>query len=220
MSTKCDKQLAWWLSLANLYQPQLVAAAGQDAGHPGFASKVRRPAGPRPAAIEPLFTPSDPLHDQLVGWGNDPDQYLWDLAGIAKSAISNVVEAHAAGQLPKTIIVPHGSHFMAPLRLRLSAAGQIELADRPNPLDDLLALLRGQSAAILGICPVCAKLFQRLRRDQKCDNRTCRDTYRQRLFRQRHARQFAAVPGFADRLRVARAAKPVRAEPGRPPRSG
>jgi len=100
--------------------------------------------------------------------------------------VSNIVEVHAAGKLPKEIIIADWSKFAAPLLLRLSAAGQIELADRLNPLDDLLALLRGKSAATLGSCPVCAQLFERLRRDQKCDHRICRDTYRQRLFRQRH----------------------------------
>jgi hypothetical protein len=186
MPTKCDKELAWWLSLANLYQPPLSPPAAQAANHSGFSGKVRRLAGLRPAPIEPLLTPGDPLRNQLVGWGNDPDQYLWALAGIAKSVVSNVVEAHTAAQLPKTITVPQESNFMAPLLLRLSAAGAIELAERPNPLDDLLALLQGKNAAALGICPICAQLFERLRRDQKCDNRVCRDAYRQRLFRQRH----------------------------------
>jgi len=188
MPIKCDKKLAWWLGLVNLRRTH------QAAGDSGFADKVRQLEGPTPAPVETLLNP-DCWLDLLIAAGSNPDQCLWELAGVADSVVSKIVESNAAGKLPKEILIADWSRFAAPLLLRLSATGQVERADRLNPLDDLLALLRGQSAATLGICPVCAKLFERLRRDQKCDLRSCRDTYRQRLFRQRHEHKDpAAVP--------------------------
>jgi hypothetical protein len=203
--TKCDKKLAWWLRLVNLHRTHQPACSS------GFTDKVRLLGGPTPAPVETLLNP-DCWLDLLIAAGSDPDQCLWELAGVADSVLSKIVESHAAGKLPKEILVADWSKFAAPLLLRVSAAGQIERADHLNPLDDLLALLRGESAASLGICPVCAKLFERLRRDQKCDIKRCRDTYRQRLFRQRHehkGRHFAL-----SRMAVARNKRYPLLEPG------
>jgi len=194
MPAKCDNRLAWWLDLVNLRR------AHQLGGNSGFADRVHQLGGSMPVTVETLLDPGDSWPDMLIASGNEPDQCLWELAGIADSVVSKIVEVHAAGKLPKEIIIADSPKFAAPLLLRLSAADQIELADRLNPLDDLLALLRGKSAATLGICPVCVQLFERLRSDQKCDHRICRDTYRQRLFRQRleaKARRRSAPCGAA-----------------------
>lgn len=84
----------------------------------------------------------------------------------------------------------HRSEFAAPLILFVSDAGEVIKAYRPEPLaNGLMTLLKGRNAKLVGKCSVCGKLFQRLRRDQKCDIRRCRDTLRQRRHRARVRRR-------------------------------
>lgn len=152
-------------------------------GNKGFADQVRKLKGPRPEGIGVLLDPSDPLNNWPIGLGNDPDQCLWGIAGVANSVLSTLAEV-ASARRSKEIVVVDWSKFSAPLVLSVSAAGKVEQAYRPEPLaNDLLSVVRGKNLAAIGVCPICAKLFQRLRRDQKCDDRHCRDAYRQRLFR-------------------------------------
>jgi hypothetical protein len=192
MPSKCDNQLEWWISLANLHKAALPSVGHARAGTKGFAEQVRKLKGPRPEGVGILLEPSDPLNDRLIGWGNDPDQCLWGIAGVANSVLSKLAGLGEAWGPSKEIVVADRSTFTAPLLLSVSAAGKVEQAYRPEPLaNDLLSVVRGKNVAAIGICPMCEKFFQRLRRDQKCDNRRCRDAYRQRLFRVRH-RQYEA----------------------------
>jgi hypothetical protein len=82
--------------------------------------------------------------------------------------------------------VPEGGSFrrLVELCLSVSTSGKVAEAYRPEPLaSDLLSIIRGKSVDTLGACPICKKLFERLRKDQRCDNRRCRDAYRQRRYR-------------------------------------
>jgi len=68
----------------------------------------------------------------------------------------------------------------------ISRSGRVEEAHRPEPVaNSLLALLKHKNIDLFGKCAICGKLFQRLRSDQACDNRRCRDNFRQRRFRSR-----------------------------------
>lgn len=170
--------------MANLHAAELPSALSPARPNKGFADKVRRLEGPRPEGIDVLLNPQDPFRDWLMASGNEPDKCLWDLAGVARSLLSNLSELRKARALPKEIIVAAWSNFIAPLLLSVSSSGTVEKAYRPEPLaSDLLPLLRGKKIDAIGTCPVCGKLFQRLRKDQQCDNRHCRDRYRQRRFR-------------------------------------
>jgi hypothetical protein len=180
---KCDKELAWWLNLANLYKTELISLSVPESGHKGFAAKVSQLKGPRPEGVEILLNPRGPLADRLIGLGNDPDTCLWGLAGVANSLFSGLSDVPEG--ISKEIVVADWSDFRAPLILAVSNRGEIAQAYRPEPLaSGLLSLLKGKKASALGTCPVCGKLFERLRRDQQCDNRRCRDSYRQRRFRE------------------------------------
>ncbi len=192
MPSKCDNPLEWWISLANLHKAALPSLGNTLCGNKGFADQVRKLKGPRPEGIGILLDPSDPLNDRLIGLGNDPDQCLWAIAGVANSVLSNLAGLDVARRRSKEIVVADWSKFTAPLILSVSAAGKVEQAYRPEPLaNDLLSVVRGKNAGAVGVCPICERLFQRLRRDQKCDNRRCRDAYRQKLFRARQ-RQYEA----------------------------
>jgi hypothetical protein len=153
-------------------------------GNPGFAQRARRLAGPRPPSVILLLNRRDPLSDRLIGWGDDPDKCLWGLAGVAVSVLSELSELQRKKNMSREIIIADWSHFTAPLIMFVASTGKITEARRPEPLaTELLPLLLGRNVRTLGMCPVCGKLFERLRRDQQCDTRACRDTYRQRRFR-------------------------------------
>ncbi len=186
MRLKCDKRLDWWIRLANLHAAELPSALGPASPNKGFADKVRRLEGPRPEGIDVLLNPQDPFRDRLIAFGNEPNQCLWALAGVTSSLLSELSKLREAGKLPNEITVADWSDFTAPLLLSVSSSGTVEKAYRPEPLaSDLLSLLQGKKIDAIGACPVCGKLFQRLRKDQQCDNRHCRDAYRQRRFRAR-----------------------------------
>jgi hypothetical protein len=124
------------------------------------------------------------MRDLLVGVGSDPDKYLWGLAGVTDSVLSKVSELDESQQFPKEVIFADWTAFAAPLILSVSRSGEVAEAYRPEPLvNDLLSIIRGKSVATLGTCPICKNLFERLRKDQKCDNSRCRDAYRQRRHR-------------------------------------
>ena len=184
MAVKCDKRLDWWIQLANLHRQELPSAPAPLRPNPGFAGRVRRLRGPRPEAIGIVLNPKGPWRDLLIGLDDDPDQCLWRLASVANSILSNLSGLREAVQFPKELILADWSNFTAPLILRFSGSRTVKEAYRPEPLSSgLLALLKRKNVDLLGTCPICGKLFQRLRRDQACDNRRCRDTLRQRRFR-------------------------------------
>lgn len=190
MKLKCDRSLDWWIRLANLHAAVLSLGSDSPVPNQGFADKVRRLEGPPPEGIDVLLNPQDPLRDWLIAFGNERDQCLWGLAGVANSLLSKLSGLRNAKNPPQEIIVADWSKFTAPLLVSVSPSGTIEKAYRPEPLaDDLLPLLRGKNVSRVGTCPICGRLFQRLRRDQQCDNRRCRDTYRQRRFRAKRGRR-------------------------------
>jgi hypothetical protein len=188
MPSKCDNRLEWWISLANLHKEELPSVGNALSGPARFADLVRKLKGPRPESLGVLLSPTDPLRDKLIALDNDPDVCLWGIAGVAHSVLSALAELNSPREQGKEIIVADWSQFTAPLILSVSAAGKVERADRPEPLIDLLSVVREKNVDVLRVCPVCEKLFQRLRQDQKCDDRHCRDAYRQRLFRVRQRR--------------------------------
>jgi hypothetical protein len=184
LAAKCDKRLVWWIRLANLHRQDLRTVSDPIAGNKGFSDKVRKLRGPRPEGVDALLSPSDPMRDLLVRAGNDPDKCLWGLAGVADSVLSKISELCEAKHFPKEVVFADWLTFAAPLILSVSASGKVDEAYRPEPLaNDLLSTIRGKSVATLGTCPICKNLFERLRKDQKCDNRRCRDAYRQRRYR-------------------------------------
>lgn len=184
LAAKCDKRLDWWIRLANLHRQDLPTVYDPIGGKKGFSVKVGKLRGPRPEGVDALLSPSDPTRDLLVRAGNDPDKCLWGLAGVADSILSKMSELGEAKQFPKEIVFADWSNFAAPLILAVSTSGKIAEAYRPEPLaNDLLSIIREKSVANLGTCPICKKLFERLRKDQKCDNRRCRDANRQRRYR-------------------------------------
>ena len=184
MASKCDKKLEWWIQLANLHRQELRSAPEPLLPKQGFANRVRRLRGARPAAIDIVLKPKNPRRQRLIALGRPTDRYLWPLASVANSILSELSGLRRAARLPKEIIVPDWSDSVAPVTLRVSSSGTVEEAYRPEPLgSSLLVLLRGKNIDRLGICPICKRLFQRLRRDQACDNRRCRDTFRQRRYR-------------------------------------
>jgi hypothetical protein len=183
---KCDRRLAWWLDLANLHKAAIASAADGGARSRGFAAKVRQLKRPRPEGVEILLNPSTPFHDRLIGFGNNPDDCLWGLAGVANSLLSELSSVRKG--VSKEIVVADWSNFRAPLILDVTNAGEVAQAYRPEPLADLLSLLKQKKTSALGTCAVCGNLFEPLRRDQQCDNRRCRDAYRQRRFRSRQRR--------------------------------
>jgi hypothetical protein len=183
---KCDKKLDWWLGLANLHQ--LALGSASPSVSKGFAQKVRKLKGQLPEGVSILLNPTNPIHDRLIGFGNDPDHCLWGIAGVANSLLSGLASLSGTAKQTKEIVIADWSKFVAPLIVSVTAAGQIERAYRPDPLsDDLLPAVREKSVGALGACPVCDRLFQRMLRDQKCDNRRCRDAYRQRVHRAKQA---------------------------------
>src|SRR5271169_1454236 len=178
MAAKCDKRLNWWISLSNLYLQELPTIAGPTVGSPGFAQRVRRLTGPRPQSVNLLLNPSDPVSDRLIALGDDPDQCLWGIAGVALSVLSSLSELQRKKNISQEIVIADWSHFTAPLIVFVASTGEITKAHRPEPLaTDLLTLLLKKNVRTLGVCPVCRTLFERLRRDQQCDTRACRDTY-------------------------------------------
>jgi hypothetical protein len=196
MASKCDRGLEWWIQLANLHRQEWPSAPAPLRPSPGFADQVRRLRGPRPTGIDIVLNPKGPWRDRLIGFGDDPDQCLWRLASVANSILSKLSELREAAQLPKEITIADWSAFTAPLILCISASGTVEEAHRPEPLaSGLLVLLKHKNIDMFGTCPICGKLFQRLRRDQACDNRRCRDTFRQRRYRASQLQSRQAVPG-------------------------
>jgi hypothetical protein len=151
------------------------------AGKPGFSSLVGELGGPQPEGVDALFGRGD---QPLTGAGIDPDRYLWGLAGAADSVLSKISELGDARQFSTEVVFADWTAFAAPLTLVVSQTGEVVEAYRPDPLaNDLLSIIKGRSVRNLGTCPVCKRLFERLRKDQKCDNRRCRDAYRQQRHR-------------------------------------
>jgi hypothetical protein len=183
LAAKCDKRLGWWIRLANLHLQVLPAVSNPIAGNKGFSDQVRKLKGPRPQGVDVLLSPRYQMRDLLVGVGSDPDKYLWGLAGVTNSVLSKISELGEAQQFPKEVVFADWTSFAAPLTLSVSTSGEVAEADRPEPLVDLLSIIRGMSVNTIGTCPICRKLFERLRSDQMCDSRRCRDTHRQRLYR-------------------------------------
>jgi hypothetical protein len=181
MAAKCDKPLDWWIRLANLHRLALPTVSDPIAGKPGFSSLVGELGGPRPEGVDALFGPGD---QPLTGAGIDPDRYLWGLAGVADSVLSKISELGDARKFSTEVVFADWATFAAPLTLVVSQTGEVVEAYRPEPLvNDLLPIIRGRSVRNLGTCPVCKRLFERLRKDQKCDNRRCRDAFRQQRHR-------------------------------------
>jgi hypothetical protein len=188
LAAKCDKRLDWWIRLANLHRQDLRTVSDPIAGNKGFSDKVGKLRGPRPEGVHALLSPRDPMRDPmrdlLIGVGSDPDKCLWALAGVADSILSKISELDEAKQFPKEVVFADWSTFAAPLILSVSTSGKVAEAYRPEPLaNDLLSIIRGKSVNTIGACPICKKLFERLRSDQKCDSRRCRDIHRQRRYR-------------------------------------
>ena len=202
MNAKRDKALNWWIRLANFYGAELQAAPDSNSPSNGFADKVRELEGPRAEGVDILLNPTNPIHDRLIGFGNDPDRCLWNLAGVANSVLSSLSGVRMGAA--KEMVIADWSEFAAPLILSVSDAGEIIKAYRPEPLaSGLMTLLKGRNAKLVGKCSVCGRLFQRLRRDQKCDSERCRDTLRQRRHRARVRRR--QVKGHRDLKSRARA---------------
>jgi hypothetical protein len=183
MVPKCDKRLGWWIRLANLHRQDLPTVSDPIAGNKGFSDRVRKLKGPRPEGVDALLSPRDQVRDRLIGVGSNPDKYLWGLAGVTNSVLSKIWELGAAQQFPKEVVVVDWTTFAAPLILSISASGEVAEAYRPEPLADLFLTIKGKGVDTLGTCPICKKLFERLRKDQKCDDSRCRDVYRQRRHR-------------------------------------
>jgi hypothetical protein len=151
------------------------------AGKPGFSSLVGELGGPQPEGVDALFGRGD---QPLTGAGIDPDRYLWDLAGVADSVLSKISELGDARKFSTEVVIADWTAFAAPVTLVVSQAGEVVEAYRPDPLaNDLLSIIKGRSVRNLGTCPVCKRLFERLRKDQKSDNRRCRDAFRQQRHR-------------------------------------
>src|SRR5215469_16269104 len=181
LAAKCDRRLDWWLRLANLHRLVLPTVSDPVAGKAGFSSQVGELGGPRPEGVDALFRRGD---QPLIGAGIDPDRYLWGLAGVADSVLSKISELGDAREFSTKVVIADWSTFAAPLILAVSQAGEVVEAYRPEPLgNDLLSIIKGRNVCNLGTCPVCKRLFERMRKDQKCDSRHCRDAYRQRRHR-------------------------------------
>jgi hypothetical protein len=178
--------------LANLHKTEIVSVIGLQAPQ-GFAAKVRQLNGTRPEAVEILLNPGNPFENRFIGFGSDSDSALWGLAGVTNTVLSGLLDIGKG--VSKELIVADWSNVSAPLIISVSNDGEIVRADRPEPLaGDLLLLLKGKKTSALGTCPVCGRFFERLRKDQLCDNRRCRDALRQRKFRGAHRRARTQAP--------------------------
>ena len=188
-STAQRAGLDWWIQLSNAHGEALHSVTDPFRGAPDFAKLVHRLKGQPPEAVQALLDEDSALRQQLVGFGNDPDSSLWRLASIAHSILSWLAKFPDSGEQQGELVVMDWSDFRSPLIITVGTSGVVQRAYRPEPLaSDLLALLEGIDAHLLGCCPICGRLFQRLRHDQKCDSPACRDTYRQRLYRTQHAK--------------------------------
>jgi hypothetical protein len=191
MPSKCDKGLDWWVRFANLQRQESPTSPGGGRSSPGFANRVRRLRGPCPKEIAIVLKPKGPWVDRLIGFGDDPDQCLWRLASVANSILTYLSELSST-KLPAQMTLADWSAFTAPVLLDISRSGTVEKAYRPEPLaNSLLPVLERKNINLFGTCPVCGRLFQRLRRDQACDSRRCRDNYRQRRYRESQERRRA-----------------------------
>jgi hypothetical protein len=189
MDPKCDVGLLWWFGIANLYRREHKRHQrdGEPTASPaGFGDLVRGLEGQAPVAVEMLLRPLATAEYLFAGLVKDADGCLWRLAGVAESILSHLAERHASPKPELPITVADWSDFPVPINLEIAGDGEVARAYRPDPLaDGLLVLIRGKNVASFGLCPVCDQLFERRRRDQLCDRRTCRDTERQRRFRRK-----------------------------------
>ena len=192
MPAKCDAELGWWITLANLHKRELPQVIDLNSASKGFADKVRKLTGPLPEEVAIVLGAHPPLRHALIVVGNEPDQSTWGLAGVTNALLSELASARDARKLPRDVVIADWSGFVAPLILSISASGVIESAQRSEPLAKLLDLLRHKTIAIIGSCPVCGMLFERLRRDQTCDTTRCRDIHRQRRNRKTHQENMRA----------------------------
>jgi hypothetical protein len=208
MIRKWDARLAWWLNLANLHgcstgtnrfegevlipmvggddilrrivrgssresntSPQIGLALFRDWEHSvpqGFAGQVSRlePFEHRPPGLD-LFLRAYP-----------PDDRAWSLAGIARALFVYLAE-DASGEALVNFTLPSAGVLIA----RLSSDGACSL-QRRDVIDPLIDLLDGRKD-LIGKCPLCGQVFERLRKDQQCDTRRCRDAWRKRDWRKR-----------------------------------
>jgi hypothetical protein len=209
LTRKWDRRLAWWLSLANLYGG---ATSGRSANRfegegfiPSVADPDKRshiPAGFESTSPHPLvagvgfYSPCEypvpdgiaakalrlrPLEDRPPAvdaiLAMRSDDVAWKLARVARSVFVFLAERPAARPLLDWGI--SGSSLLA-ITFARDGAWQIE---RIDPIESLIGLLRGRNKSSIGKCPVCGRVFERLRKDQKCDLTRCRDVWRKRNWR-------------------------------------
>jgi hypothetical protein len=197
MTRKWDKRLAWWLDLANLYKspPADHVAEGLEGealmrylgsrpykeheAPPCFAARLRRlrQSKHRPLGLDQLLIRS-PL---------GADKCAYSLAQTTNAVLHRLV---SLPDLPVELRdVPALAHTEAASgALYMDVLnGRVGLV-RLDPLTSLCSLLNNKPTHLIGRCPVCGRLFERLRKDQKCDTPRCRDTHRKREWRKHEDR--------------------------------
>jgi hypothetical protein len=188
MARKWDIGLAWWLNLANLYQPPSADKLAESLegeefwrywrsrrlydereAPASFAARVRRlkPSGHRPRGLDTFL-------NHAPG-GNDECAYR--LAQTAREILHRL----ATEKLRDIWMYAPTPQAAGALEMKV-LDGQVHM-DRIDPIASLCALLDGRKANVIGDCRVCGRLFERLRTDQECDTRRCRDTDRKRAYR-------------------------------------
>jgi len=197
MIRKWDKKLAWWLKLANLCETPTADPVAEDlegealmrylCSRPykepeapaSFAARMRRLRLSKhgPMGLDLLLLRS-PL---------GADRCAYRLAQTAQGVLGRLaVRADLPVDLRDVPMSAHSEATSGALMMHI-LNGRIRLA-RPDPLGSLCALLDGAPAHVVGRCPICGRLFERLRKDQKCDSRRCRDAHRKREWRAHQTR--------------------------------
>jgi hypothetical protein len=200
MTRKSDIRLAWWLNLANLYGPFVnenmvtkIIAEGLPSGWrrrptkvPGFAARVLRlePSGHRPPGLDRLFNKS-PL---------GADARAYNLAAIAGSILQGLATQPDMGEKWRDIPLHNPTGAGAGAISPVIKEGRIRI-ERIDAIGSLILLLDGQRANLVGQCPICGRLFERLRKDQECDTRRCRDADLKRAYR---------MPGYEETRKINR----------------
>lgn len=223
MIRKWDKNLAWWLELANLCEaptadPVADGLEGEALMHylrsrpfkepeapSGFAAGMRRLrlSNHRPLGLDRLLVRSP------VG----ADRSAYRLAQTARAVLAWLAaRADLPGELREAPMLIHDEATSGALLLLDVLNGRISL-ERPDPLSSLCVLLNDANAHLVGQCPVCDRLFERLRKDQKCDTRRCRDIHRKRQWRI-HGERYERNRPINRRARQAREARTKRRKHG------
>ncbi len=162
-----------WVKLANLLTPELEALSqpGQDVRTLSAADYEveKRRALDRVKQLDRAYRPFakalKPIVEEIAGW------QAFEAARGARDALKALAKGAAAGDLPAGF---------APA-WRVDADGRIRAIR--DLTDQFLDSLQGREVRWIRLCEVCGRLFIAIRVDQLGCSKTCRDTARQRRWR-------------------------------------